>query len=165
MATIYELTEDLMKLYSMASDPEIDEETLADTIEGVEGELEVKADGYAKVIRQMEGDIASIKAEMDRLASRKKLMENSKDRIKKALESAMRATGKTKFKTDLFSFGIQKNPPSLKLADDLDVNTIPPEYIVWPEPTIDKTKVKDVLKAGEELEWAHLESTEGLRIK
>lgn len=165
MATLFELTDDLLKLYDMASDPEIDETTLKDTIEAVDGEIEVKADGYAKVIRQIEGDIASIKAEIGRLTFRKKVMENSRDRIKKALEEAMKATGKTKFETDLFSFRIQKNPPSLKLADDLDINKVPPEYIVWPEPTIDNAKVKDVLKAGKELEWAHLEATEGLRIK
>lgn len=165
MATLFELTDDLLKLYDMASDPEIDETTLKDTIEAVDGEIEVKADGYAKVIRQMEGDIASIKAEMDRMDSRKKVLENSKDRIKKALEEAMKATGKTKFKTDLFSFGIQKNPPSLKLVDDLDVMSVPPEYIIWQEPTIDKKKVKEAIKAGEEFEWAHMESTEGLRIR
>lgn len=165
MAKLYEITEDLMKLYEMASDPEVDAEVLADTIEAVEGELEAKADGYAKVMAQIDGDIATLKAEIDRLQARKKTMENSKERIKKALESAMIATGKTKFKTDLFSFGIQKNPPALKIAEDVDINSIPPEYIVFADPTIDKNKVKEAIKGGAEFEWAHMESSEGLRIR
>lgn len=165
MATLFELTEDLMRLYDMASEPDWDEEALQDTIEGVEGEIEIKADGYAKVMRQMDGDIASLKAEIARLSDRKKSMENSKERIKKSLEAAMTATGKTKFKTELFNFSIQKNPPSLKLADDLDISNVPAEFIVFSEPTIDKTKVKDAIKEGAEFEWAHMEQSEGLRIR
>lgn len=165
MATLYELTDDLLKLYEMAADPEIDEEILKDTIEGVGGEIEVKADGYAKVIKEIDGDIATVKAEIDRLSKKRKAMENSKDRIKNSLETAMKATGKVKFKTDLFSFNIQKNPAKLELAEDANIETVPPEYWTLPEPTLDKTKIKEALKEGKELYFAKLVQEESLRIK
>ena len=41
-----------MTLLDMAE--EIDEEVFKDTLEGIEGELEIKADGYAKVIAELE---------------------------------------------------------------------------------------------------------------
>ena len=47
MSTLYELTTQLQALLEMAEDPEIDAQVIADTMEGIEGELEVKADGYA----------------------------------------------------------------------------------------------------------------------
>lgn len=165
MATLYELTEDYLRLLEMAEDEDVDSEVLADTMEGIEGEIEDKADGYAKVMRQIDGDITSVGVEIARLTARKKSMENSKERIKKTLEMAMNASGKTSFKTELFNFKIQKNPPSLKLADDLDIALVPAEYLKFADPTIDKAKVKEALKQGEAIEWAHMEQTEGLRIK
>ena len=45
--TLYELTEQFQALQDMAYDPEVDEQTLKDTMEGLWGEIEDKADGYA----------------------------------------------------------------------------------------------------------------------
>ena len=59
MANLYEITQDYMTILAMMEDPELDPQTLADTMEAVEGELEVKAENYAKVIRNLEGDIKS----------------------------------------------------------------------------------------------------------
>lgn len=165
MATLFDLTTDLLNLYEMATEPDLDAEALQDTIDAVEGEIEVKADGYAKVIRQMDGDIATLKAEIDRLSNRKKSIENSKDRIKKSLETAMMATGKTKFKTELFSFGIQKNPASLKFTDDFDMAELDDKYIKYADPEVNKQAVKDALKSGEEIAGCYLEQTESLRIR
>ena len=41
MATLYELTEDYKELLAMAEDEELDSELLADTLEGIEGSIEV----------------------------------------------------------------------------------------------------------------------------
>lgn len=163
--TLYELTGELLTLLDMAEEPDIDPQAIADTIEAVEGEIEIKADGYAKVIKQLEADAEALKKEADRLTARKKVIENNIKRIKDSLENAMRVTGKTKFKTDLFSFGIQKNPASLLIAEGVDMESIPMEYKVYSAPTIDKTAVKDALKRGEVFEWASLVQGESLRIK
>lgn len=165
MSTLYELTAEYMALVDMADDPDVDEQVWQDTMEGIEGEIEIKADGYAKVIREIESQSVGLKAEIDRLSARKKAIDNSVVRIKKALEEAMKATGKVKFKTDLFSFNIQKNPASLKLAEDIDINALPAEYVKFADPEVDKAKVKEALKNGVEFSWAHLEQSEGLRIK
>ena len=84
-------------------------------------------------------------------------------RIKGSLEAAMIATGKKKFKTDLFSFGIQKNPPRLVL--DKGIEDIPMDYYIFQDPVADKEKIKAELKAGEKFDFAHLEQDEKLRIK
>ena len=41
--TLYELTDDYLALLSMVDDPDVDEQTLLDTMEGIKGELEDKA--------------------------------------------------------------------------------------------------------------------------
>lgn len=165
MSTLYELTAEYLQLLEWAEDPDIDPQVIDDTMECLSGDIEDKADAYARVIAQMEYDAAAIKAEYDRLALRKKRIDNSIDRMKNSLKTAMILTNKTKFKTDLFSFNIQKNPPKV-VIDQEDVFSIPEEYLEYQLPVVNKQKIKDDLKAGKDLEGiAHLEQTEGLRIK
>ena len=91
--TLYELTEDYMNLLELAEDPDIDEQAFTDTLEGIEGALEDKAEGYAKVIRTLEGDAAACDAESKRLRNKKQTIENNIKRMKAALQYAMQATG------------------------------------------------------------------------
>ena len=163
--TLYEITQDYLQIQHMMEDPDLDPKTLADTMEGIEGELEVKADGYAKVIRNMESDISAIKAELTRLSDRKKTIEKNIQTLKLALQKAMEITGKTKFKTELFSFGVRNNAPAV-VIDEQYIENIPTEYLRIKEPEIDKTKLKEALKAGVDLEGiAHLEKSSSLVIK
>lgn len=160
MSSLYELTgqfEELMDLIEYNED--IDEQTLKDTLEGLEGEIEIKADGYAKVIKEFEAKIDAIKKESDRLSKKRKHYENSIKRMKEALETSMKITGKTKFKTDLFSFNIQKNAPKLVITGD-----VPREFLIPQPPKVDNNKIKNLLKV-EKLDYAHLEQGESLRIR
>lgn len=164
MSSIYELTQDYLIISEMMENPELDPEFLADTMEAVDGELEVKAENYAKVMKNLDGDIEALDNEIRRLTSRKKALENNIKNMKMALQSMMTITGKTKFKTDLFSFGIQKNAPSVVI--DTDINNLPTEFLKFREPEVDKTKLKEALKNGEDLSgYCHLEQSESLRIR
>lgn len=163
--TLYELTSEYLDLLAMLEDPDVDEDLINDTLEGIDGELEAKADGYARVMRQMDADAKAIKAEEERLANRRKSLENRKAALKSRLQQMMEITGKVKFKTELFSFGIQKNPAAV-VMDEQYIENIPECYLIIQEPKIDKQKIKEDLKAGLDLEGiAHLEQTESLRIR
>lgn len=163
--TLYELTAEYMQLLEIAEDPDTDVQVLLDTMEGVSGEIEEKADGYAKVMKELEAEEQKIKNEMDRLGVRRLSISNNIRAMKLRLQESMKLTGKTKFKTDLFSFGIQKNPPSV-VIDEQYVENLPQEYLIPQEPKVDKTKIKEDLKAGKDLTGiAHLEQGESLRIR
>ena len=159
MATLYELTGQFAELLEMIEAEEMDLDTLMDTLEAIEGEIEYKADGYAKVMRELEGKTAVLKDEIDRLSKRKSVIENNIKNLKQALETAMRATGKTKFKTDLFSFNIQKNPARLIITGE-----VPEQFLIPQEPEVDNKAIKELLKQ-QELPFAHLEQSESLRIR
>ena len=159
--TLYEITDEYRQLLEIAEDPDMDPDVLRDTMEAIDADLEDKADGYAKVIRTLEAEEAGLDTEIKRLQARKSAVAGSKARIKGALEASMRATGKLKFKTQLFSFGIQKNPASVVLAE----GKVPTEYCILQEPIPDKKRIAAELKAGAHFDWAELRQTESLRIR
>ena len=108
MATLYELTGQYKQLLDLMEDPDIPEETVRDTLEGIGGEIEEKADAYAKIMRQLQAEADAIEKEEERLNDRRDMLMSRIVSMKSALIEAMRATGKPKFKTTLFSFGIRK---------------------------------------------------------
>lgn len=161
MQTLYELTDELLAIYEMAQDEDIDPEAIEGSLEAIQWEFDKKVEGCGMLVKELEGGSNSLANEIKRLQARKKAYDNSIERIKKYVESAMRATGNTKIKTNLFSFGIQKNPPSVVIDDE---KNIPVEYLIIKQEA-NKSAIKDALKAGEQFEWAHMEQTEGLRIR
>ena len=88
-------------------------------------------------------------------------MDNNAKRLKARIYQAMLVTGKRKFKTTLFSFNIQKNTPSLVIDQE---DRIPKEYWVEQAPRLDKPALKKWLKDNP-ADFAHLEQSEGLRIR
>ena len=73
MSTLYELTGDFLELLDMLEDTDIDEQVIVDTL-SIEYEIEVKADGYAKLIKSLEGTVDATDKEIDRLRTRKKTL-------------------------------------------------------------------------------------------
>lgn len=162
--TIYELTDEYRQLLEMAEDPDVDPQTLADTMESIEAEIEDKADGYARVMKSMEADEEALAKEIKRLQERKSHLETTRKNMKERLKQAMEATGKTKFKTELFSFGIQNNAPSV-VIDVEDVFKIPDDFLKYKDPEPDKNLIKQAINNGQKLDFAHLEQTQSLRIR
>lgn len=126
MAKLYEIVGEFKELLEMASEENMDQKLISDTLEGVEFEFEEKADGYAKVVKMLEGDVEAIDKEIKRLTEKKNTIKNNISGIKKNLENAMLVTGKTKFKTLLFGYNIQKNPASVSIDDE---TLIPKDFL------------------------------------
>ena len=148
--SLYEMTEEWRRVYEMLTDPDVPEEAVFDTIEMIESDMDVKAENYAKLIKELEGSATIIDEEIERLRSRRDRLENRAAVLKDNLENMMWSTGRTSFKTPLFSFSIQKNGglPPLVIKSEL----IPSEYRKPGAP--DYTKIRAVLDSGEKLWFA-----------
>lgn len=164
MSTLYELADEYNQILELMEDDTIDEQTIQDTLEGIEGELEDKADSIAKLIKQAKADAKMIDDEVKRLQSRKKTILSNAERLKNYLESAMVSTGKKKFKTALFGFTVGKNAPSVVIDD---VMAVPEVFWKQKDPELDKVALKEFLKNPDNdgVTFAHLESTESLKIR
>jgi len=165
MANIYELTNEFMDLQEMIESGEYDEDILSDTLESIDYEIELKAEGYAKVIKNIESDISGIDAEIKRLQDKKASYKASCDKLKANLKEAMMITGKTKFKTDLFSFNIAKNGGKLPLAIYCEDEELEDEFVITKR-IADKEAIRKYLDSGNESDlFGYCERGTSLRIK
>ena len=168
MATIYEITNDIMFIQQMIEEGEVDSEALKGALDVSKEELAIKLEHYCQYIKNLDADIAGLKAEEDRLAMKRKHLEDTKAQMKKAMEWAMNETftgdEPKKMVCGTFTCAMQKNTPSTIL--DCEEDLIPDKYKIAQKPNIDKKAIADDLKSGVDLSGiAHLEQSESIRIR
>ena len=164
MTTLYDLTGQYLALAELADDPEMPEDALSDSLEGLEGDIEVKAQALLQVVAGFEGDTGAIDREIERLKGRKTVIQNRADRLRQYLFDNMVITGINKISCPLFQITLTKARPMVAVTD---VDLIPDEYI---KTTITKAPIKKdiltALKAGEDVAGCELgESKRSLRVK
>ena len=156
---LYELTDSYQKILQRIEDGG---EGLEDTLESITDAIEEKADGYGKVIKNIEAQIEAIKNEEKRLVDRRKSLESSVKRLKDSLYESMKLTETKRIKSELFTFNIQNNPPSLNIENE---DAIPFEYYQPQAPKLDKRELLNAIKNGLEVEGVSIKQGESLRIR
>lgn len=163
--TLYQLSDMYLADLKRLEDMDLDEQTMLDTLEGLSGELEVKATNVAAFCRNLEASAEAIKNAEAQMAARRKAIENRANRIKQYLKENMERTGILKIESPHFSMAIKKNPPSV-VVDPSQV--IPAEFYNQPPPpapVLDKKRVAEALKAGKEVPGCKLEQGTRLEIR
>ena len=90
---LIDLTNDYLKVKEMAENGEIPFEAVADTLDGLEGEFDGKADGIASLVKRLTAEAGAIKSEEDNLYKRRKAKENAAERLKSYLLGQMTQIG------------------------------------------------------------------------
>ena len=140
--SLYEITGRLAYLRELIENEEISEEDAADTMEAI---LQEQEDGYenaVKWIRDLEAEIGAVKAEAEKLAEKKKALENRKERVKQSIMRSMSASGQKKVKAGIFTIAEKK--PAVKYVPSVSVEEMPPELL----------RVKKEFSATAAKEWA-----------
>lgn len=160
MTNMYALTKAYEEVQALAESGE----DVTDTLLSLEGDIEVKAENTHKVIKMFSGYNLAIDEEIKRLTEIKKHNENTVERLKSGIENMMIALNKTELKTALFSAKWVKNPPSVVITDEQAIDA---KYLTIIPQTfkVDKNRLKDDLKNGVELPYAHLEQGRRLDLK
>ena len=162
MKPLYKLNEQYQELLDKLTYEEVEnEEELLNELTKIVIEVEEKAENTAIIIKKLDAEAEMIRKEEKRLSDRRKALENNAKSLKSNLEYSMKLQDKKKFKTEHFSFNIQKNAPSVKITDEEKAL----ERYKRVTESIDKAKLKDDLKNGVELDYAELVQTESLRIR
>lgn len=160
MTNMYELA----KVYKEVQELAESGTDVTDTLLSIEGDIEVKAENTNKVIKMFSGYNLTIDEEIKRLQEVKKHNENAIERLKSGIENMMLALNKKEIKTPLFTAKWVKNPPKVVITDEKNV---PAKYLTYipATTTVNKNALKDDLKNGIELPYAHLEQGRRLDLK
>jgi hypothetical protein len=164
MKPLYALVEQYRELERLDVE-EIDDQALADTLEGLKGEITVKATNCALFARNIETFADTVDEAAAQMAERAKRLRRKADSIRAYLLDQMRGAGISKIQAPEFTVSIRKNPAAVQIAPDA---AIPQEYMVVPEPPpprIDKRKLADALKNGAVIDGVRLEQSERLDIR
>ena len=165
MTALYVLAQDYRAAAEKLADLDLDEQTIADTLEGLSGDLEVKAVNTAMVARNMQGLAAQIKEAEQAMAARRKALEGRAERLTAYLLANMQHAGISKIESPHFCLSIKNNPAAVVINEP---GLIPAEFMRQPEPpppAPDKTAIKEAIKAGKEVPGAHLAQGVRLEIK
>lgn len=155
---LYEIREEILRLGEL----DIDEQTMNDTLESLQFELEEKADNIACLIKTLQAETEAIKAEAKNLTERAKAKEAKADKLTQYLFDTFKAVGADKIETARNVIAIKKNPCSVVLDEGFYIDEYMVEKIsIQP----DKENIKDELKNGVVIAGARLEQKERLAIK
>lgn len=159
MATLYELNTMFQNIQFLIESGEYEEEELKFAIDSVNGEIDEKLEGYAMVVKNLESDIAGLKAEEKRLADRRKSLEEGIKRMKEAMQDTLLLTGEKRVKTTKFTISLRKSTSVQIENEDLI-----PEKFFKVTKTVSKSELTKVLKE-QEVPGASLVEKESLQIR
>lgn len=161
--SLYNIRQDQLILLTQVSD---NEGELTDELENAlsitREEFENKAVSLGYVLKSFDNSIELIDQEIKRLTELKKRASNRQGMIKERLSNAMNEFGIEKLNTATLSLSFRKSE-SVEIEDERLIPTDFTESKVVT--TISKTKIKEAIKRGENVQGAKLVSNKNLQIK
>lgn len=104
MTQLYAMTAQMAELAAMLdTDDEGLKQAIQDTMGGIQGEFEIKAENIVMLRRNIEGDILAIDSEIDRLTELKRIKNNSINQLGEYLRKNMEAAEIKSIKRPLFT--------------------------------------------------------------
>lgn len=187
MTDLYKLNAQMAELAVLAeTDDEGLRQAIQDTMDGIKGEFEVKADNVVMLRRNIEGDIDAIDKEVDRLNELKRIKKNTVGQLSDYLRRNMEAADIKSIKRPLFTITLALSPEKVIVDNE---QAVPDEFVsvksvITPDKKVIAARLKEIrdhndavrkrIDAGEDAEhellpepaWAHLERGESsIRIK
>lgn len=124
--------------------------------------LTTKATNYAFVIKDMQHESDILDAEIERLQGMKKVRDNSVERLKFAIDNAMKLYGVEEILLPNLKINFRKST-SVKITDE---TKLPKKFIKkTATEAVDKKSILEALKSGEKVRGAELSPNKKLQIK
>lgn len=151
---LYEIDAEIMSLI----DDETGEILDVERFDELSGERDAKVENICLWIKNLKAEAEALKAEKEAFAQRQKVAENKMNSLKEFVSKYLEYTS---FKTTKVNVSFRKSE-SLEI---LDVYKIPEDYLEYKEPKVDKTALKQAIKAGASIEGATIVDKLNIQIK
>jgi len=162
LPALYEIAATYRAQAEQLADLDLPAEVIADTLESMAGELEVKSANVIFAARNMETTAAAIKDAESKMAARRKALEARAESLRAYVLNCMQLAGVEKISSPWFTLAQRQNP-SRVVIDAIDL--VPAEYMRTPPPPPpepDKNAILASVKAGVEVPGTHIER--GVRL-
>lgn len=152
-AALYMISANYRAILQMALDEGLDaDEELREALINIRGELQEKVDNLCYVIRALNEEEESLRAEAARLAEKATARANKAARLKEYLMGNLNAAGVTKVRAPHFTVSIVQGRETAAIDSE---DQIPQNF--WKvETTLKKRDLIDALKSGDEIPGARL---------
>lgn len=144
------------------ADLDLPREVVIDTLDGMSGDLEVKAQNVVMYARNLQATAIAIKEAEEAMAKRRKALESRASHLLDYVQGCMETAGVLSIECPQFRIAIQRKPPAV---DVYEPGLIPAHYMRAPEPpppSPNKTQIAAALKAGHDVPGARL--VQGTRL-
>jgi hypothetical protein len=168
---IWEIDQRMSEIMALEADEElVDLETgevisVADALEKLEMARETKIENAALMAKNLNAQAAAIKAEEEKLAKRRKAIEEKAEGVKRYLIAALTREDGTseKFTTARAQVSVKLNPAKVIISDEKMLPEVFFREIIDRKP--DRAQIKEVLSRGIEVPGAALERGRSVMIK
>lgn len=164
---LYAIADRYTQAFYALADSDLDDSTIDDTLESIEGEIVEKGKNIAAFWLNIGAEIEAIKLAESRIAARRKTLENKQARLKEYLKQNMARCGITEIKSNDGTFKAKLyigRDESVVIDDE---SAIPMDYKreIPVSYQVDKALIKKASKDGFEVAGAHIEKRDRLEIK
>jgi hypothetical protein len=158
-ASLYDLTGTYNRALLAMEGGDFDEETIRDTLDGLEGELAQKTLRVIAMAQALDSRSNAITSRIEAMAERAVALQNRSKYLREYAMECLKAAGfeaGDSIESPELALRIQKNPPKVNI---LNVAELPDS--VWTQPptppkVVNKSAIAEMLKAGIKVSWAEL---------
>lgn len=162
---LYQLATEYQQQFYQLAELDLPDEVVTDTLEAMEGDIQVKAANVAMFVRQLEHTAEGIKAAEKVMKARREAIEKRAQRVSQYLLQNLQACGITKIEHPMLRVSVRANPEAV---DVFDAAQVPAEYLRQPEvppPAPDKTAIKEALTSGADVPGCRLTRSNRIELK
>ncbi len=164
MTALFMIAAEYRDAATKLADLDLPPEVVADTLDSLSGDLEVKAQCVAHMVRKFESDALAIKQWAQTATDRAKAAQARADSLRAYLSEALASCGIQRVEGPGIALSWRKST-EVKIDEP---GLIPAEYMRQPDPpppAPDKRLIGDAIKAGKDVPGAHIATRSNLQIK
>lgn len=162
---LYKMADNYLEAFHGLASGEFDEQTIADTLDGLDGEVMIKAANVAAYIMNMEADIDQMKLAEERIKKQRMALEKHASWYRAYLLANLQKVGIGEVRAIDGAFRVRVMAGHESVVID-DKDKLPPTCLrtrTVAEP--DKVAIKELIASGHEVEGAHIERKPVLKIE
>lgn len=166
---LYTIANDMKEFLDRLDAGEIPEEAVDDTFDLIDMEFSAKVEAMACAIKNKLALAKEIAAEIDTFRERKRRLEATAESMKNYIARTMQYLGYDRVETKDCAVKFQKSA-GLVVEDEGELlkyleRAGKDDAIKYAAPTVDKNRLREMIKGGEEIPFCHMEERKNLQVK